>query len=69
MGRDSVNGWRQVARLQERFPGFAFRLIEGRSGDQYRIEAVRKAGGDGSGLYALISTDAAEVADELRRAA
>ena len=69
MSQDNVNGWVQVAKLQARFPGFAIRLIEGRGRDDNRIEAVRKDGSDGDGLYALISTDPAEVADELRRAA
>jgi hypothetical protein len=65
MGRDNV--WRQLARLEAGFPGFAFRLIEGRG--KRRFEAVRKHGSNGDGLYAIISTDPAEVADELRRAA
>jgi len=69
VSQDNMNGWVQVAKLQARFPGFRFRLIEGRSKDQNHIEAVRKAGSDEEGLYAVISTDPAEVADELRRAA
>ncbi len=66
--QDNVNGWIQVAKLQARFPGFTFRLIRGRD-DENRIEAVRKAGSEDDGLYALISTDPAEVAAELKRAA
>lgn len=69
MSQDNVNGWVQVAKLQARFPGFRFQLIEGRGRDDNRIEAVRKAGSDGDGLYALISTNPAEIAAELRRAA
>jgi hypothetical protein len=65
MRRDNV--WHQVTKLQTGFPAYTFRLIQGRGKD--RIEAVRKGGSDRDGLYALISTDPAEVADELRRAA
>ena len=64
-----MDSWVQVAKLQARFPDFAIRLIGGRGRDENRIEAVRRAGSDEEGLYALISTDPAEVADELRRAA
>ena len=71
--QDNVNAWIQVAKLQKSFPGFAIRLIGGRGRDDKRIEAVRRAGSDEEGLYALISsTDPAEVAkmaDELGRAA
>ena len=66
MGRDSIG--RQLANLEKGFPEFTFRLIRG-WGSKNSIEAVRKAGSDGDGLYAVISDDPAEVADELRRAA
>ncbi len=66
MGRDSIG--RQLANLEKGFPEFTFRLIRG-WGNKNRIEAVRRAGSNGDGLYAVISDDPAEVADELRRAA
>lgn len=69
VSQDNVDGWVQIAKLQARFPRFAFRLIEGRGRDDSRIEAVRKGGSDEEGLYAVISTDPAEVARELKRAA
>ena len=67
MGRDSSIG-RQLADLERGFPAFTFRLIRGWD-QKNRIEAVRRGGSDGDGLYAVISDDPAEVADELRRAA
>ena len=66
MGRDSIG--RQLANLEKGFPEFTFRLIRG-WGNKNRIEAVRREGSNGDGLYAVISDDPAEVADELRRAA
>jgi hypothetical protein len=65
MARDSTG--RQLARLEAGFPAFSFRLIRGWGKE--RFEAVRKSGPGDSGLYTVISTDPAEVADELRRAA
>ena len=57
----------QLRKLKVRFPGFEFRLIPGRGKE--RFEAVRKGGSNGSGLYAVIGTDPAEVAAELKRVA
>jgi hypothetical protein len=56
---------RELGKLKARFPAFEFHLIAGRG--RNRFEAVRKGGSDG--LYAVISTDPAEVAEELTHAA
>lgn len=55
---------RLIEGLEARFPQWAFRFIAG--WDERRIEAVRKDGGPG--LYAVISADPDEIADELRAA-
>lgn len=59
---------RELGKLQARFPAFSIDLIRGHYGRRW-FEAVRKNGPGDSGLYALISGDAGEMAEELRRAA
>lgn len=59
---------RELGKLKARFPKFEFRLICGHCGG-LQFEAVRKSGPGDSGLYALISGSATEMAAELKRAA
>jgi len=61
---------RELGKLEARFPGFKFSITKpyGKDGKR-RIEAVRKSGPGDSGLFVIISTSPAEVAEELKRAA
>ena len=57
----------ELGKLKARFPAYGFRLIRGHS--KPCIEAVRKSGPGDSGLFVIISTSPAEVAEELKRTA
>jgi hypothetical protein len=61
-GQPGVRIYLQAEALRRAFPAWAF-AVQVWAGDRLRIEAVNRDGGD---LYALISSDPAELWTELR---
>jgi hypothetical protein len=61
MGRRMISLYLQAEALRRAFPAWSI-AVQPRHGDRARIEAVNP---HGSGLYALISTDPAELWREL----